>query len=134
MKKYCTIISLLGITLLCSSSQANAQQLCMETREGDFALVKKLEQKGAKVYLTLDVVTINEDEDGKAVDYENVNPKLRTFQIDRSMKCCIYVNQEQLNLSIDELLLRPELILEGVILYDAKEGSVLSIAHMSCVG
>ena len=134
MKKYCTKLSILIITLLCYSSLTKAQSLCMETRQGDFAIVKKLEQKGTDIYLTLDVVTIIEDENGTAVDYENVNPKLRIFKVDPTIECCVYVNQEQLNLTIRELLLHPELVSEGTILYDAKEGSVSSMRHMSCVG
>ena len=70
---------LIGLSCLCL--RVNAQQLCLEERKQDDAIIKDLFIKDGLYYLTVDVVQIVYDNEG-AESIKNENPKLRTFLID----------------------------------------------------
>jgi hypothetical protein len=66
--KSLALLSFLTFSFLLS---AKGQQLCMEPRNNDDAIVKKLEVVSGKYYLTVDVVQIIYND---MIEIKNVNP------------------------------------------------------------
>lgn len=115
----------------------NAQQLCMEERKEDVAIIKDLYTKDGKFYLTVDVVQIVYDEDGFE-SVKNENPKLRTFLInpDTEWNFCISAGDRQgdteLLIKVRDLVKRRDLFLDAFVNYTAKAGKVLSSGRVPC--
>ena len=75
-------LAFISCLLLLQINTIRAQQLCMELRTDDAAIIKDLVEKDGIYYLTVDVVQLIEDDTSVGISVKNENPKLRTFLID----------------------------------------------------
>jgi hypothetical protein len=110
----------------------NAQQLCLEERKQDDAIIKDLFIKDGLYYLTVDVVQIVYDNEG-AVSIKNENPKLRTFLIDPDTEW-FFCSPEQVAIKIRDLVNRRNWFLNTYMNYSAKAGRITDSSHFSCAG
>jgi hypothetical protein len=106
----------------------SAQELCLEERKGDDAIIKRLEVLNGKYYITVDVVQVIESE---IIEIKNVNPKLRTFEIDPNLELH-FCAPENANMKIRDLINKRNWILETLFRYSAKNGKVTGAYHHSC--
>ncbi len=119
--------------------QVYGQQLCLEERNGDDAIIKDVFLKDGEFYLTVDVVQIIEDEDGHD-SIKNENSKLRTFLIDPDTEwnfCIIEGDPQQFTemvIKVRDLVKRQDLFLDAFVNYSAKAGRILSSRRFGCVG
>lgn len=123
--KSLVLLSFLTFSFLLS---AKGQQLCMEPRNNDDAIVKKLEVVSGKYYLTVDVVQIIYND---MIEIKNVNPKLRTFLIDPSVELTFCAPENRV-VKIRDLVNMKSWIDETMINYTAAEGRITDILHHSC--
>jgi hypothetical protein len=127
MKNILTLVVLL-FGLMHSIS---AQQLCMEVRTNDDAIIKDLFVKEGICYITVDVVQVIEHEFGQ--DIKNENPKLRTFIINPDSEWDICIPNYR-KVKIKDAVFMREGMKETFIRYSAKNGRIISSTHYSCAG
>ena len=122
----------LSCLLLLQFKTMNAQQLCMELRTDDDAIIKELVEKDGIFYLTVDVVQVIEHETGGS-SVKNENPKLRTFLIDPDTEWdfCVPV---QATIKVRDLIKKRDWFIDTFMNYSAKEGRVVKSMHYGCEG
>ena len=118
--------------LLLQVSTLHSQQLCLEQRTDDDAIIKELVEKNGIFYLTVDVVQVIEHEDGGS-SVKNENPKLRTFVIDpyTEWDLCVPV---QATIKVRDLINKRDWFIDTFMNYSAKEGRVVKSMHYGCEG
>lgn len=122
----------LSCLLIMIVNTTNAQQLCMEQRTNDDAIIKELVEKNGIFYLTVDVVQVIEQEDGGS-SVKNENPKLRTFLIDPETEWDFCV-PEQATIKVRDLIKKRDWFIDTFMNYSAKEGRITESRHFSCAG
>jgi len=125
-------LAILFLLFLLKFNVSSAQQLCMELRTDDDAIVKDIVEKDGIYYITVDVVQIIENDIG-AVGIKNENPKLRTFLIDPETEWhfCVPV---QATIKVRDLIKKRDWFIDTYMNYSAKEGRITESMHYSCAG
>jgi hypothetical protein len=125
-------LAILFFLFLLKFNVSSAQQLCMELRTNDDAIVKDIVEKDGIYYITVDVVQIIENDIG-AVGIKNENPKLRTFLIDPETEWHFCV-PEQATIKVRDLIKKRDWFIDTFMNYSAKEGRITESMHYSCAG
>ena len=123
-------------TLLTSWNVSYGQELCMEKRDNDDALVTDFRMVNGQCLITVDVVQF-QDKGGEFPEIVNTNPKLRTFVIDADYVtwiCPNDANEESGEMSMRQLANKPRFILGTYIAYRAKDGVIYFLSSYSCAG
>jgi hypothetical protein len=112
------------------SGLGEAQEICMETRQNDDALIKDLYLKNGIYYITVDIVQFEESEFGE-IKVKNENPKLRTFIIapETTWELCF---SKIGTLKIQEIAKRNYLIIDTYFQFSADNGKIVYSFHHSC--
>ncbi len=109
-----------------------SQQLCMELRTDDAAIINDLVEKDGIYYLTVDVVQLIEHETG-GTSVKNENTKLRTFLIDPDTEWD-FCEPFQATIKIRDLVKKRDWFMDTYMNYSAKEGRITASMHYSCAG
>ena len=124
------------ILLLCIACISSAQELCLEDRPNDDALLIDVKMVNGQCYVTVDVVQAtygNEDE----LSFINTNPKLRTFLIDPNYELFIchsgWKNGED-PITLRELAANLHLLRGTYISYTAAKGRISALSSYLCAG
>jgi hypothetical protein len=125
-------LAFLSCLLLLQLKNINAQQLCMELRTNDDAIIKELVEKDGVFYLTVDVVQIIEHETG-GTSVRNENPKFRTFLIDPDTEWD-FCEPVQATIKVRDLIKKRDWFIDTFMNYSAKEGRITESMHYSCAG
>lgn len=125
-------LAFISCLLLLQFKTMNAQQLCMELRTDDDAIIKELVEKDGVFYITVDVVQIIEHETGGS-SVKNENPKLRTFLIDPDTEWD-FCEPVQATIKVRDLIKKPDWFIDTFLNYSAKEGRVVKSKHYGCEG
>lgn len=129
---YMKPLTFLFFLFLLQFNVIQAQQLCMETRTYDDAIIKDIVEKNGIYYITVDVIQIIENDIG-AVGIKNENPKLRTFLIDPETEWTFCV-PEQATIKVRDLIKKRDWFIDTFMNYSAKEGRITQSTHFSCAG
>jgi hypothetical protein len=129
---YMKQLAILFFLFLIKFNVSSAQQLCMEPRTNDDAIIKDIVEKDGIYYITVDVVQIIENDIG-AVGIKNENPKLRTFLIDPETEWHFCV-PEQATIKVRDLIKKRDWFIDTFMNYSAKEGRITESTHFSCAG
>jgi len=111
----------------------SAQQLCLELRTDDAAIIKDLVEKDGIYYLTVDVVQLIEDDTSVGISVKNENPKLRTFLIDPDTEWD-FCEPVQSSIKIRDLIKKRDWFIDTFMNYSAREGRITESMHYSCAG
>ena len=125
-------LAFISCLLLLQVNTLSAQQLCMEQRTSDAAIIKDLVEKDGIYYLTVDVVQLIEHEAG-GTSMKNENPKLRTFLIDPDTEWD-FCEPLQATIKIRDLVKKRDWFIDTYMNYSAKEGRITASMHYSCAG
>jgi hypothetical protein len=125
-------LAILFFLFLLKFNVSSAQQLCIEPRTNDDAIIKDIVEKDGIYYITVDVVQIIENDIG-AVGIKNENPKLRTFLIDPETEWHFCV-PEQTTIKVRDLIKKRDWFINTFMNYSAKEGRITESTHFSCAG
>ncbi|MFM7722827.1 MAG: hypothetical protein ACKO7C_07470 [Bacteroidota bacterium] len=109
-----------------------SQDICLESRQKDDAIIKELYYRNGAYYITVDIVQIDVSEDGE-IEVKNENPKLRTFIIDSEIAWQLCLSKIE-TLKIKEIAKRPDLILNTYFQFSAEKGKIVYSIHHSCSG
>ena len=126
-------LAFISCLLLLQVSTLHSQQLCMEQRTDDAAIIKELVEKDGIYYLTVDVVQLIEDETSIGISVKNENPKLRTFLIDPDTEWD-FCEPVQASIKIRDLIKKRDWFMGTFMNYSAKEGRITKSMHYSCAG
>lgn len=110
----------------------HSQEICLESRQNDNAIIKDLYIKNGTYYITVDIVQFEESEFG-AIKVKNENPKLRTFIIDPEIAWDLCLSKNE-TLKIKEMPKRRDLIIDTYFQFNAEKGKIVSSFHLSCAG
>lgn len=122
--------------ILSSWNTCFAQELCMEKRDNDDALITDIRMVNGQCFITVDVVQFI-DEGGNFPKIVNTNPKLRTFIIDANYVtwiCPNDSNESSGEMSMRQLAENPRLILRTYIAYSANGGKISFLSSYNCAG
>jgi len=125
-------LAFISCLLLLQVNTLSAQQLCMEQRTSDAAIIKDLVEKDGIYYLTVDVVQLIEHEAG-GTSVKNENPKLRTFLIDPDTEWD-FCEPLQATIKVRDLVKKRDWFIDTYMNYSAKEGRITASRHYSCAG
>ena len=126
-------LAFLSCLLLLQVNTLRAQQLCMEQRTDDAAIIKDLVEKDGIYYLTVDVVQLIEDDTSVGISVKNENPKLRTFLIDPDTEWD-FCEPVQASIKVRDLINKRDWFIDTFMNYSAKEGRITESMHYSCAG
>ena len=125
-------LALLLCLILMDFNIISAQQLCLELRTDDAAIIKDLVEKDGIYYLTVDVVQLIEDETG-GISVKNENMKLRTFLIDPETEWD-FCQPIQATIQVRDLIKQRNWFIDTYMNYSAKDGRVTKSMQYSCAG
>ena len=126
-------LAFISCLLLLQVNTLRAQQLCMEQRTDDAAIIKDLVEKDGIYYLTVDVVQLIEDDTSVGISVKNENPKLRTFLIDPDTEWD-FCEPLQATIKVRDLVKKRDWFIDTFMNYSAKEGRITESMHYSCAG
>jgi len=126
-------LAFISCLLLLQLNTIRAQQLCMEQRTDDAAIIKDLVEKDGIYYLTVDVVQLIEDDTSVGISVKNENPKLRTFLIDPDTEWD-FCEPLQAKIKVRDLVKKRDWFIDTYMNYSAKEGRITASMHYSCAG
>ena len=125
-------LAFISCLLLLQINTLRAQQLCIELRTDDAAIIKDLVEKDGIYYLTVDVVQLIEHETS-GTSVKNENTKLRTFLIDPDTEWD-FCEPFQATIKIRDLVKKRDWFMDTYMNYSAKEGRITASMHYSCAG
>jgi hypothetical protein len=113
------------------SAYITAQEICLEKRSHDYAIIKDLKEINGKHYITVDIIQI--EYTGEASDYiiKNENKKLRTFNINPETQW-EFCTSEVTTYKIRDLLKKRNLWEESQMNFSAFDGEITDSFHCSC--
>ena len=126
-------LAFISCLLLLQINTLRAQQLCMEQRTDDAAIINDLVEKDGIYYLTVDVVQLIEDDTLVGISVKNENPKLRTFLIDPDTEWD-FCEPVQASIKVRNLINKRDWFIDTFMNYSAKEGRITKSMHYSCAG
>ena len=126
-------LAFISCLLLLQVNTLLSQQLCMEQRTDDAAIIKDLVEKDGIYYLTVDVVQLIEDDTSVGISIKNENPKLRTFLIDPDTEWD-FCEPVQASIKVRDLINKRDWFIDTFMNYSAKEGRITKSMHYSCAG
>ena len=126
-------LAFISCLLLLQVNTLRSQQLCMEQRTDDAAIIKDLVEKDGIYYLTVDVVQLIEDDTSVGISVKNENPKLRTFLIDPDTEWA-FCEPLQATIKVRDLVKKRDWFIDTFMNYSAKEGRITESMHYSCAG